>query len=333
MFFRLKNRLHINALLIFALQLSFLVLLGCVDKVNVSNGNSNPIGLMVDGQGSQGAINDLNFVSTNTTIGVGELSNSPQTNEVVGFTNDRPPKFINTPWTPSSDKFNLDFPSEIRIPVTVWIVKGPFADQKQHAIEACIRTSGIWHDERMGVIFSPFNIIDATGDPDAPTHYVFPNGDGVQGENNGWKPLRDNIGFIPGQLNIYWVDTVDGFTDSGWSNFGAQIAMGKNSGDELLVHEIGHAFSLEHVNVNVPPNFDIAEFDEENIMHNASDTRKYVTEGQLFRSHLNLSSILNVLYNVRPGEFTRTCNNSTITTSECPGTQKRIWADGGFQAN
>ncbi|HMS85546.1 MAG TPA: hypothetical protein PKD12_18040 [Nitrospira sp.] len=300
-----------------------LFLTGCNDTVNVVNGSGQPVGLLVDGQDSGGQLNDRAFVSAASPLNVGQLSSSPQTNEVIGFTNDRPPKYLSAPWTSGSDAFNVDFRPAIGIPVTVWIVKGPFAEQRQHAIEACIRTSAIWHNERMGIIFTPFNIIDATADPQAPLHYAFPNGDVG---DVVWKPLRDDIGFVAGQLNIYWLDTVNGGTGSGWSNFGAQIAMGKNSGDELLSHEIGHAFSLTHVDSD-------SNFNVDNIMHSASNTRQYSTEGQLFRAHLNPSSILNVLYSARLGEVTRSCSYSNTATFLCPAIQKRVWADGGFPPN
>ncbi len=303
--------------------LSIIILtIGCGDTINVSNGSGQPVGLLVDGQDASGPFSDRSFISTAAAIGVGTLSTSLQSNEIIGFTNDRPPKYLSTSWTGGNDSFNLAFQAEIGIPVTVWIVKGPFADQRQHAIEACIRTSAIWHDERMGVFFSPFDIVDATADPQAPSHYAFPNGDAG---DVVWKPLRDDIGFVTGRLNIYWVETVNGGTGTGWSNFGAQIAMGKNTGDELLSHEIGHAFSLTHVNGD-------ANFNVENIMHSASNTRQYITEGQLFRAHLNPSSILNSVYNARPGELTRNCGYSAAT-SLCPAIQKRLWADGGFPPN
>jgi len=318
-----KNMSFTKGLFLFIFQLIILLLAGCNDTINVTNGSGQAVGLMVDGQESSGVINDRSFVSNVPAIGVGALSPATQSNEVVGFTNDRPPKYLNTPWTSNSDNFNLDFRPVIGIPVTVWIVKGPFADQRQHAIEACIRTSAIWHNERMGVIFTPFNIIDATGDPEAPAHYAFPNGD--LGDIV-WKPLRDDIGFVAGQLNIYWVDTVNGGTGNGWSNFGAQIAMGKNTGDELLSHEIGHAFSLTHVDSDT-------NFNVENIMFSASNTRQYATEGQLFRAHLNPTSILDAVYNARPGELTRNCSYSNTATALCPAIQKRLWADGGFPAN
>ena len=163
-------------------------LAGCY-TINVINGSGQPVGVMVDGQDSGSQINDRTVISAASAIGVGGLSASPQTNEVTGFTNDRPPKYLSTPWTGGTDAFNLDFRPVIGIPVTVWIVKGPFATQRQHAIEACIRTSAIWHNERRGVIFTPFTIIDATGDPEAPAHYAFPNGDAG---DVVWKPLRDD---------------------------------------------------------------------------------------------------------------------------------------------
>ncbi|MGH9361050.1 MAG: hypothetical protein ACRD2T_03980, partial [Thermoanaerobaculia bacterium] len=125
--------------------------------------------------------------------------------------------------------------------------------------------------------------------------------------------------------NIYWVDTVNGGTGTGWSNFGAQIAMGRNTGDELLSHEIGHAFSLTHTDGN-------ANFDVENVMASASNTRQFVTEGQLFRAHLNPSSGINALYNARPGQITRNCSFGA-TGPLCPVIQRRLWADGAFPAN
>lgn len=317
-----KNRAYARTVMM--VSLPFMVAMsGCTDTIAVINGSGQPVGLLVDGQNGSNQLNDQAFTSGASPINVGDLSLSTQSNEVTGFTNDRPPKYLSTTWTSGSDTFNLDFRPVIGIPVTVWIVKGPFAEQRQHAIEACIRTSAIWRNERMGVIFTPFQIIDATGDPEAPAHYAFPNGDVG---DSVWKPLRDDIGFVPGQLNIYWVDTVNGGTGNGWSNFGAQVVMGKNTGDELLSHEIGHAFSLTHVDTDT-------NFNTENIMHSASNTRQYATEGQLFRAHLNPSSILNGLYNARPGELTRTCGYSNTATFPCPSIQKRVWADGGFPAN
>jgi hypothetical protein len=292
------------------------------DTIRIHNGSGQPVGLLIDAQNSAGFVNDHAVITTRPEIFTTNYRLSADSNEITGFTNDRPPKHVMTPWTADRDTFDVTFAPLIRIPVTVWIVKGPFDEQRLHAIDACIRTSAIWQAERMGVEFGPFEIRDATGDPEAAAHHAFPNGD--LGDSV-WQPLRDDIGFIPNRLNIYWVDTVNGATGNGWSNFGAQIAMGRNSGDELLSHEIGHAFSLTHTNGD--PNFDV-----QNIMASFSNTRQYISEGQLFRSHVNPTSVLNSLYNARPGEIIRSClygSNDAL----CPAIHKRIWADGSFPAN
>jgi hypothetical protein len=301
--------------------LASLCLAGCGDQLNISNGAGSEVGLLLDGQDSSGTVDDRGFVTTAAALGVGKIS-AGASNEVVGFTSQRPPLYVSTAWTSGKDSFPVAFKPRIEVPVTVWIVKGPFAAQRDHAIEACIRTSAIWRDERMGVEFSTFQVIDATADPQAANHFAFPNGDVG---DTVWKPLRDDIGFTAGRLNIYWVDTVNGATTSGWSNFGAQIAMGRNTGDELLSHEIGHAFSLTHTDGN-------ANFDVNNVMASASNTRQFVTEGQLFRAHLNPSSVLNALYNARPGQLTRNCSFAD-TGSLCPSIFRRLWADGAFPAN
>jgi len=150
----------------------------------------------------------------------------------------------------------------------------------------------------LGVEFGPFEVGDATNDPQASAHYAFLEGDVG---DSVWKPLRDDIGFMAGRLNIYWVDTVCGGIGSGWSNFGAQVVMGKNTGDELLSYEIGHAFSLTHTDGN-------ANFDATNVMGSAGNTRQFMTEVQLFRAHLNPSSGWNILCQARPEELTRACS-------------------------
>jgi hypothetical protein len=299
--------------------LLLLVLTSCSDVLHISNAGG-PVGVLLDGQDDTGNVNDRGYITTASKIDVTYTAGT--SNEVVGFTNARPPRLVTTPWTNEVDYFDLDFRPLIQVPVTVWIVKGPFVDQQNHAIEACIRTSTIWNAERMGVDFSQFEVLDATGNPKASAHFAFPNGDVG---DSVWKPLRDDIGFTAGRLNIYWVDTVNGLTTNGWSNFGAQIAIGRNSGDELLSHEIGHAFSLTHTDAD-------SNFDDTNVMWSASNRRQYLTEGQLFRAHLDPTSILNDVYDARPGETTRSCPYAPPSES-CPAIDRRLWADGTFPPN
>ncbi len=305
-----------------AAMISAISTVGCSDRLDVSNGAGAETGVLVDGRDGGGDVNDRGFLTNAATVEVTNLS-AGATNEAIGFTSQRPPRYVATAWTDAGgEAFPVDFKPRIQVPVTVWIVKGPFAAQRQHAIEACIRTSAIWAAERVGVDFSQFQVIDATADPQAAAHFAFPNGDVG---DSVWKPLRDDIGFTAGRLNIYWVETVNGATTSGWSNFGAQIAMGENTFDELLSHEIGHAFSLTHSDGN-------ANFNDTNVMWSGSIQRQFLSEGQLFRAHLNPSSIVNAVYAARPGEITRNCNFGTAN-AQCPAIQRRLWADGVFPAN
>jgi hypothetical protein len=104
------------------------------------------------------------------------------------------------------------------------------------------------------------------------------------------------------------------------------VAMGQSTLSDLLSHEIGHDFNLTHTDAD-------ANFDQTNIMHSASSTRAFISEGQLLRAHMSAASALNDTYNARPGQPTRNCPYSNTATDQCPAIQKRIWADGTFPAN
>ena len=296
------------------------VLGACSDDIILSNSAGNQHGLLVDGLKGGNDSNDETFTSNSTTIDVGNFTAPGANGEVVAFTNRRPVAVeTGVAWTAGSNNINVPFNNEIVIPVTVWIVKGPFADQRDRAIDACVTTSAIWNSERMGVRFGPFQIKDATGDPDASNYFNF-----TCAQQAG---LQADIGEDAGRINVYYVETVDGGSGRGQAcAIGSDFAaMGNTTNDELLVHEFGHDFSLTHIDGQ-------ATFDQTNILHSASSSREFITEAQLFRAHLTPGSALNAVYNARPGEPTRNCS-AGANTAQCPRLDKRIWADGTFPAN
>ena len=308
--------------LLIILILAFLSvsLSGCADKVTLANTSAAEKGIMVDGQSSSGQVNDRSQVlAANGPFGVGQLTASPSSNEVVAFNSMRPVAVQTVPWTSSDDDITVTFPNLILIPVKVWIVQGPFAAQHARAIAACVTTSSIWTNERMGVAFNPFEIVDATSDPQAANYTTF--------DCSKKAGIEADIGHTAGRINIYWVNTVDGGTGRGQAcQIGSDfVAMGSASGDELLSHELGHDFALQHVDGQ-------ASFDVTNIMHSASSSREFITEGQLFRAHLRTNSALNAIYAARPGLPMRDCAHGDAT-DQCPILNKRIWADGTFPAN
>ena len=308
-------------LLVLLIGLPIYLLYGCGDDVELSNTSGSERGVLIDGQDSTGQLNDKTFISNTDIVDVGNVEPSAVYNEVIAFTNLRPLAInTSTPWTTGSDDIPLPFANEIQVPVTIWIVRGPFMQQRTRAINAVTTTVGIWDDERMGVTPSPVQIVDATGDPDAPSYFAF-----NCSMQNG---IENDIGKTNGRINVYYVDTVDGGTGRGQAcSIGSDFAaMGRSTGNELLSHEFGHDFALTHID-------DLTtDFNQTNVMHSASNTRQFLTEGQLQRSHMKPNSALNSIYNARPGEPNRNCPRNTAS-DECIDIRKRIWADGTFPAN
>lgn len=296
---------------------------GCADQIrSFQKQTSSEWGGLVDGTKGGTATNDARYSGTAQSLNVGNFNSGASSNEeVAGFTNRRPVKLVeNVAWTSADDDVaGVTFSPEIAIPVTVWIVRGPFNTQRDLAIDHCVTTSSIWRDERMGARFSTFEIVDATGDSDAASYFDF--------DCSMRAGIQNDIGRRANRINVYWVSTVDGGAARGQAcSFGSDfVAMGRNANDELLVHEFGHNLDLRHVDGQ-------ATFDNTNIMDSASSTRSFITEGQLFRAHLNSNSALNGIYGARAGEPTRTCGHNT-DNYDCPVLNTRIWADGAFPAN
>ncbi len=312
--------------------LAALLALAACDTVTARN-VSLDAGLLVDGaESSDGTIvNDRGRTregSGEVELNVGRLASAaaPNRNEAVGFGQNRAPRRADLPWTSGGrDRFFLTLGEPLRLPAMVWIVQGPFPAQRDHAFIAALNAVVIWSRERMGTMLTDFQIKDATADPDIDNALLNSTG----GDNRNWNDFSTKIGFDAKRINIYWINTVEGSTTTGWSDFGARIVMGKDTGDELLVHELGHAFSLQH-----PQGCggSTAQFDPTNVMWPCSDSRAFLTEGQIFRGHFNPASTINSLYGARPDQPTAGCQGAG-QTAECPALERRLWADGGYPAN
>ena len=306
------------------------------DVVTFANGSGNEVGILVDAQSGAATLSDRNFTSSTSPVDVGLLTAAASSNEVIAFTNSRPVA-ITTPamWTSGLDSVPVTFAAEIEIPVTVWILAAPFAAQQQKAATRCVDIAAMWTAERMGVAFSGggCDIKDATSLP------------GIGGFLAFNCSLRSGLqAAVPpdaNRINVYVVDTVEvngsyaigNGQSCGSNNF---VALGSIASAGVGIHELGHNFALTHIDFN---GVSLPNFDETNIMHSASATRQYFTEGQLVRAHFEPAvppnqpgSALNVVYNARPGLTTRDCPPSKVSDI-CPALSKRIWADGAFPPN
>lgn len=296
------------------------------DFLLISNTQPNQVGFLVDGQDVNGNQNDDAFigVANASLVQVSAYAGNPGTgSEVIAFT-EKSPVIVQTGvnWTAASDTIPVDLDTAaIDVPITIWIVYAPngdFAAQSQKALLDLMTTQVNFEKERLGFNFSNVTIIDATNDPDAPNYYNF-----TCGMRSG---LESDIGNNPNHINVYYLQTVDGSTTRGQScTIGSNFAaLGSNAGVELQSHEIGHNLYLFHIDA-----LTAFGFNQTNIMHSASNTRQYFTEGQTFRAHVAPQSSINDTYNARPGGVTRSCSPTSTSTTDfgCPAIQTRIWTD------
>jgi hypothetical protein len=301
------------------------------DVIRLHNVIDAQSGALVDGVKDHEAVNDERF----NAVEMGSLFNSlfpvipldefvaiGSANEILAFAHRRPPELVeDVPWTPARNTIDVTFRDQYLIPVHVWVVQGPFDDVWSVAVDASVTTSMIWATEGQGIAFESFVPHDATNDPDLEPFLDFQCG--LDGE-----AIKTAIGYVPGTVNVYYVNRVDfgsgPSTTSGVWCYGNRImAMGRNTSDHLLAHEFGHAFSLGHTNGDQ----NSEHFDSTNVMYNFSSYRRYLTEGQTFRSVFHGQSAINAIYGLRPGEVVRDCSHSDLGVY-CPAIYRRVWSDG-----
>ena len=274
------------------------------DRVVIRNGSGEKVLLLVKGTLAGTYVNDKDYLGEGTEITIGNFTPSGRVDEVVAFTRGRPIA-INTPvrWTTGTDVVDIEFADEIRIPVTAWILKAPFADHRDRAQKGSDFATKVWNGTMAGVGFSDFEIRDATAHPAARKYLDFRCQDHAEG-------IQQDIGKIEGRINVYYVDRVTNQTD-GADTCGvgsSMAALGSEAKTRILVHELGHNFNLPEA----PP-----PLDPSNVMRSLDGAGNTFTGGQLFRAHFCPNSTLNYLYNARPGQPTRSCPPN-VADDYCP---------------
>lgn len=285
-----------------------------------------PDGALVGDGLATATANYQGYGTTTDTVNAGPRSGS---GEVIAFGNARAVSVQPVAWSTAGGNQTVPVPlaAQIEVPVTIWVVAGPFASTQQTALTLWQTVQTMYASERFGISLSMLEVVDATANPKAPTWSAFTCGTAAAPTANV-AALQADIGARAGRINVYLVGLVDGSTSRGnaCAIGGGFVAIAAGSGADLLAHELGHDFALEHIDDLT------ASFDETNVMHSLSSLRRYLTEGQTFRGHLRPASAVNAVYAARPGLPTRACDRDTMTL-QCPAIAKRIWADGAYRAN
>lgn len=298
-----------------------IALTGCgTATVNFTSTSARPNGvLLTDGFSA----NYAGYTTNTNTVNVGARAG---TGEAVGFSQYRPAALQSTFWLTwfGNQTVDLNLRNQISVPITFWILSTPFNTNSARADNFWFAMQTTFWPERVGLLFTPTTTRDATTNANAATYRAFTCG----ASNVNMTNMQRDIGADAGRINVYIVDSVDGSTARGQACVigGSFVAIAATAGTDLLSHEIGHDLGLNHID-------GLPSFDQTNVMHSASNTRQFLTEGQLFRAHLQPGSAINAVYNVRPGQITRACPDGTDSRT-CPPLVKRLWADGaGFPAN
>ncbi len=285
-------------------------------------GSAAPNGALVSDAAAIASANYQGYQTAGTTMDVGPR-NGP--GEVIAFSAKRAVSVQAVTWTSAAGNQVVDVPlaAQLDTPITIWVVAGPYVTTQQTALTLWSTAQQMYWDERMGTAL-PVEIVDATTNPKAAAWNAFTCGAG----NANVATLQADIGARPGRINVYVMNLVDGSTSRGnaCAIGGAFVALAAGATADLLAHELGHDYALEHID-DLPLAFDVT-----NLMHSASSTRAYVTEGQSFRAHLLPASAINSVYGLRSGQATRNCDRDTMTLT-CPAIAKRLWADGAFGPN
>lgn len=280
------------------------IAIGPPDWVNVSiNPTNDNAVVLLDSKRATGCADDEIFRGRKL-IDVGDVLWAGNCNsEVSVFTTGAQMQFL-----PSLSLFTNNlrdyvnvilFPQLVNVPVTFWVLSGPFAATSTQVRSDAARATTLYGSMRCGTTTGTTAINNATASPlAASTTLDCPNA----------AALRATVGFTPGQINAYYINNPTGGWRGATCDPNTLLINAPIADNESLAHELGHSFSLGHTNA-------ITGISTTNLMVTGGVGRNSLTIGQCFRCNVNLNSSVNT--NNNRGGPRRNCPDST-TSSTCP---------------
>jgi len=248
---------------------------------------------------------------------VGDIRNVPGCRgEILVLAPDRRMAMLEDPaWTVGRDVSRVVLKRRIRVPLNVWLGRRNAAIHARNSIAVA---DEVFNRSRVGVELS--RSIRTRALPSIELVR-----DGCEG-----APFT-NAAYVKGELNVYFVsDDVIKQNGLNCRNDRNVIFIGRHEMDDILAHELGHAFGLNNDGCrefrgdgrcseaysghpNDLPNFD--SFGVENVMSLGNSGTLSFTPGQAIRMNLHSGSMLNV--NGHRKGPTRDCPGD-LANEECP---------------
>jgi hypothetical protein len=271
--------------------------------------------------------------SSQSSISVGTVN--PAYGQVVAFRSDRAPA-IQTPvtWTPHPKTISLNYPEVADVPVQVWVICadeacGPVTPSVTKDLNTFWSNSNVLlTDERAGMRITRSDgpaiwISDETQNAALTMFRDF-----TSDQCSDLNTMASAAGKKKaGAINMYLVRTVDNEPSNGYRCSVANIAVdGWATYWTTKLHELGHTMSLRDVNIGTDP-------DQNMMYHMPSNpaTRRFFTEGQVFRMHFNVDSSLNSVFHLRDPLLQRDCGNTNAQAENavppCPPLTTLLWPE------
>ena len=200
--------------------------------------------------------------------------------EIVVFARGNRPLRLAPTWTAAVDTIHVTLLPPVEIDIDFHVQEGTLVDRMETMESQLATTNSIWFNQGMGLVVGTVTVIDETDPPrDVP---VVSNGlcNGATSE---------------GAIRIDHVSSIDGGQFTGWGCWNGRIYLGVGTErfPNLLAHELGHTFTLEHAATG---------------MMFPSQPQTDIREGEIFRAHFHQQSALNTIFGAQPSEQRRNCS-------------------------
>src|SRR3569833_1970510 len=138
------------------------------------------------------------FTTSTDTVDVGAHAGS---GEVVGFSQYRPVALRSVSWMTwfSNQTVDVNLHDQIRVPITFWVLSTPFGTNQTRANNFWFGMQTVYWPERVGLLFTPTTVKDATANSKRSNYLAFTCGN----SNANMTNMESDIGFDSGRINVY----------------------------------------------------------------------------------------------------------------------------------